>query len=57
MACGVTTPAFSGEGVSGVLKGCAAEVEVAAGGCLGESGLPCRGADCVAALTEMGLAA
>jgi hypothetical protein len=44
------------EGVVFSLKGCAAEVEVAAGGLCEESEVPCRGAVWVAVLAEMGVA-
>lgn len=43
---------FAGEGVRGVLKGCAAPVEVAAGGLCDDEEGPCRGAACVALLGD-----
>lgn len=48
-----STPAAAGDGVNGVLKGCAADVEVAAVGLCEAEGGPWRGADCVAAAGEM----
>ena len=39
---------FFGEDVSGALKGCAADVDVAAGGLCEDEGDPCRGAGWVA---------
>ena len=45
-----------GAGVRGSLKGCAADVDVAAGGVWEDVESPCRGAVCVAVLAEMGVA-
>jgi hypothetical protein len=43
-------------GVNGSLKGCAADVDVAVGGVCEELESPCRPADCVAVVAEMGVA-
>jgi hypothetical protein len=54
--CALAGASFFADGVSGSEKGCAADVDVAAGGVCEESGEPCRGAVCVAVLGEMGVA-
>jgi hypothetical protein len=43
-------------GVRGSLKGCAADVDVAAGGLCEDVESPCRGAVCVATFADMGVA-
>jgi hypothetical protein len=45
-----------GAGVSGALKGCAADVDVAAGGMCEDVESPCCGAVCVDVEAEMGVA-
>ena len=44
-------PSFLGAGVKGSLKGCAADVDVAAGGACDEEAEPCRGAGAELAAT------
>jgi hypothetical protein len=57
-AASVAWPLSAGDaaGVKGSLKGCAADVDVAAEGVCEEVESPCRGAVCVAVVAEMGAA-